>query len=412
MEDRDAERRGWLSVLLCALMVFTTLGFCSSANSIYVVPVTQGLGITRSAYATTTTVRFVTMATVNVFFGALVRRFGVKRLILGGFASLIVANLLCASARGLPLLLAGSAFLGAGLAFTSTTMVGVIVHRACRTHTGLLTGIALAMNGAGAAVARVVLTPILYAGPPTAFRNAYRLVAWILFCAALILLIFLRDVPWKKRQAAPTDPGDSANMWRNVMRKPHFCLALVCVFCTGLVLQSVSGISDPYLKDSGVALGLITAIMSVHSLSLSGTKSAVGFLYDRAGVRVACSVCYGAALVALLSLLAVEGASFMVVPFALLFAVALPLQTVMLPILARELAGAEELDRTLGIFVGFNVAGYAVGGPVANLIFDVAGSYRLWILLSIGLIAAVCVGMNTALTFARRAREMARSTNE
>lgn len=102
----------------------------------------------------------------------------------------------------------------------------------------------------------------------------------------------------------------------------------------------------------------------------------------------------------------------MVVPFALLFAVALPLQTVMLPILVRELAGAEELDRTLGIFVGFNVAGYAVGGPVANLIFDVTGSYRLWILLSIGLIAAVCAGMNTALTFARRAREMARSTNE
>ena len=42
---------------------------------------------------------------------------------------------------------------------------------------------------------------------------------------------------------------------------------------------------------------------------------------------------------------------------------------------AAELFGNESYDKILGLFVSFNVAGYAFGTPLVNLVFDISGSY-------------------------------------
>ncbi len=131
----------WSTVIICSLLVFISLEFCSSAISIYTVPITEALGISRGAYATTSTVRFVIMAVTNLFFGVLASRFGTKKLMLMGFGSLIASTLICSFASGLPLLLLGSVFLGVGLSFSSTTMVGTVINRHCKVHTGTFLGI-------------------------------------------------------------------------------------------------------------------------------------------------------------------------------------------------------------------------------------------------------------------------------
>ena len=82
------------ALVLSFLMVMTALGFCSSPRSLYVVPVSTALGIGRSVYAVTDTIRFVTTAVVNLFFGSLVTRFGAHRMIGIGFLSLFLFALL------------------------------------------------------------------------------------------------------------------------------------------------------------------------------------------------------------------------------------------------------------------------------------------------------------------------------
>lgn len=404
-EEKKASPYGWSAVILCSLMIFVALGFCSSAKGIYVIPITQGLGISRSAYSLMTTVRYITMVIVNVFFGSLVQRMGTKRLILTGFCFLIIYSLIYSIANGMFLLLVGSVFLGAGLSFTSTTMVGAVINSSCPYHTGTFLGAALAMNGVGAAAARVILTPIVYGEDPLAFRNAFRLVALILLVVGLIMLVFFKDNEAcrieEKREKS------SSHSASKMFGRLYLYIALICVFLTGLVLQGVGDIADPHLKDSGLALGFITTAMSVQSVLLSFSKATLGFLYDRKGLRIASSCCYVAELIALPALLFVAPSGVgmgLGMIFAVLAAVAIPLQTVMLPIFVRELFGEAHFQKALGIFVGANSAGYAIGGVVANLLFELTGRYDAWIVIAEVLIAVIFVAMSVAITLAAKAR--------
>ncbi|MBQ4274156.1 MAG: hypothetical protein IJB94_04205, partial [Clostridia bacterium] len=77
----------WVVVAVCFLTVMVTLGFCSSTKSLYLDVVTASLGIDRSLFSLNDTCRFVSNAIVNLFFGALVHRFGAKRLMLAGILS-------------------------------------------------------------------------------------------------------------------------------------------------------------------------------------------------------------------------------------------------------------------------------------------------------------------------------------
>ena len=70
----------WIVVGVCFLTVMITLGFCSSTKSLYLDVVTKKLGIDRSLFSLNDTCRFVANAIVNLFFGALVMKFGTKKL--------------------------------------------------------------------------------------------------------------------------------------------------------------------------------------------------------------------------------------------------------------------------------------------------------------------------------------------
>ena len=155
------QRYRWVIVAASFLMVFVCLGFCSSSKSLYLAAITEALGIKRSLFSINDSCRYIATAVVNLFFGALCARFGRKRLIAAGFACLIASMLLYAYAPNIYLFYLGGVLLGLGLAWTTTTMVGSIVHRWCPAHAGKIMGLILAANGVGAAVA--VLLYLLYA---------------------------------------------------------------------------------------------------------------------------------------------------------------------------------------------------------------------------------------------------------
>lgn len=397
----------WVIVVISCLMVFTVLGFCSSANSMYISPITEALGISRASYSVTTSVRYVTTAVANLFFGMLIYRLGAKKLILGGFVSLIISTLLYSVSESVLVFCIGSVFLGIGLSFTTTSMVGAVVNKWCSKNKGTIMGIALASNGIGAALARTVLTPVINSGDPFGYRNAYRLVIVILAGVMLVMLLLFRDDPKGAEKTKIEIKRKSDTAEGAVISRTHLVASLACVFLTGLVLQSVTGISDPHLKDNNVDLLLITTVLSIHSLALSGAKFLTGFIYDRAGIRIASGICYGSSLIALVSLLFVGSGPFGTVcsfAYSVFAAIALPLDTIMLPIFARELFGEGSFNKALGIFVSVNTAGYALGGPIANLVFDKTGSYDIWIIVSITLIFTVTLVMNLILTSAKRRR--------
>ncbi len=407
----------WVIIGLCFLMVLICLGFCSSNKSLYVVAITQALGIPRSAFSLSESCRFIATAVVNVFFGTLISRFGVKKLICAGLFSLIAACFCYAFSPNVWVFYIGGCLFGIGFSWTTTTMVGCVVNRWCSENRGTIMGAILASNGIGGAIAAQIVTPIIYQeGNPFGYRNAYFLVATILLALAVLMIIFFRENPkgpigehsvsHKKKSRGQDWIGMT---YAEAKAKPYFYTALICIFFTGLILQGINGVAAAHMKDTGLDDAYVATVLSVHSLALAGFKFLTGFVYDKRGLRFTMNMCNIAALVTMVALAALTNShtgKVLAMVYGVISSLALPLETIMLPIYASDLFGEKSFNKIMGLFVSVNVAGYAVGTPLVNICYDILKSYKVAFVIGAVLILIVAVTMQFILTAAHKQREI------
>lgn len=407
----------WVIIGICFLMVFICLGFCSSTKSLYVAPITEYLGIKRSTYSLNESCRYIASAIINIFFGFLVSKFGTKKLILAGFTSLILSNIVYALATNVIMFYVGGTLLGIGLCWTTTTMVGCVVNRWCSENKGTIMGAVLAANGLGGALAMQIVTPIIYQeGNPVGYKNAYLLTAGILLVVAVIVAIFYRErsiIDHVNDGGSHKHKKSRGQSWSGMeysetIRKPVFYFALVCIFFTGFILQGITGIAAAHLKDVGIDAEYIAFIMSAHSLALAGFKFLTGMMYDRFGLRTTSNICSVTAVIVMFALAMVTNSfagKILALFYGIFSSLALPLETIMLPIYASDLFGDKAFNKVLGLFVSVNTAGYALGAPLVNLCYDVLGSYRLALIICGFMMIAVVITLQFVMNTAKHERE-------
>lgn len=369
----------WLVVAASFLMVMVTLGFCSSPKSFYLSAITEALGFSRGAFSVSDSCRFITTAIVNIFFGVLLTKFGVRKMVAAGFGFLVAFALISAFATNIFAFYLAGVFLGLGLSWTTTTMVGYVVNLWCKEHKGTIMGLVLAANGIGGAIATQILAPFIQS-PENKFgyRTSYVITAAVLAVAGCIVVGLYRNSPQNQPEAETKKQPDEK--CENREKNGTFYAVAACVFFTGLILQGQYGMSVAHMKDIGLDSSYITAIMSVNSLLLAGSKFLCGIVHDRIGLKKTVLICQISALVATLLLLAIVPTSAgkaMAVVYCVASAVALPLETVMLPLIALDVWGEGNYTKYLGILVSINTAGYALGGPFTNSFYDLFGNYRL-----------------------------------
>lgn len=405
----------WIVVALCFMMVLTTLGFCSSNKALYLSAITEALGIPRSAFAIGDSIRFIATAIVNMFFGTLVRKFGTKKLIGAGFACLIGFASLYALSQNIWTFYIGGALLGIGLSWTTTTMVGWIVGKWCKENKGTIMGAVLAANGIGGAVAAQIITPIIYQeGNLFGYRNAYWMVACILFVVGTLIMIFYKEKPKEPGDHIPqAKKKNRGQSWTGldfaeIKKKPYFYCSLICIFLTGTILQGINGVSAAHMRDTGLDTAYVATVLSIHSLVLTGSKFLTGFLYDKLGLRITMTICDLSAFLAMIAL-ALTGSTGIgpaaAMGYGIISCIALPLETIMLPIFAGDLFGERSYDKTLGLFVSVNTAGYAVGAPLTNWFFDRFGTYTPMFLLCAVLMVIVTIVSQFNVTAAHKIRK-------
>ncbi len=394
-------------------MVMITLGFCSSPKSYFIGPISEYLGIDRSAYSVNDSLRHITTAVVNFFFGMLIKKFGSRKLIAAGFISLVGSSLCYALAESVWLLYLGGILLGLGLSWTTTTMVGFVVNRWAKENKGTIMGAVLAANGIGGAIAMNIVSPIIESNR-TGYKTAYLVVAAVLFVVGVIVVSLMRDTPkGKENEAVEVSKKKSRGKswlgldYHDTKRKWYFYGAIFCVFGVGFFLTACNGVAVQHMKDVGLDPAYVTAIWSVHSLVLALFKFLTGFIYDKTGLRTTMLVCSITAMVVVVCLALVtptpEGKVLAVI-YSVFSGLALPMETVMLPIIAGDLFGQRSFDEVLGISVSANAIGYAVASPVMNLFYDMYGTYSYGMFICLGLLMAVMILMQVVITSAHRTR--------
>ena len=308
--------------------------------------ITEALGIKRSLFSINDSFRYVSTSIVNLFFGTLIAKFGPRKLVGAGFLSLIASTLIYATANDVAVFYLGGMFLGIGLSWCTTTMVSYLVGKWYPEKRGTITGFALCANGLGGALAAQIVTPIIYEqGNPFGYRNAYYLVAILLAVTGVIATILVHEP--KESQGTAAKKKSRGKSWTGItlaeaLRKPYFYGAAICVFVTGMGLQGINGIAAAHLGDVGIDKGVIATVLSVHSVVLCFSKFLAGFSYDKLGLRKTLLICEFCGVCSFVTL-ALSGNAGAGIVFAFTWgaisALALPLETVMVPLIAADLFG-------------------------------------------------------------------------
>ena len=377
----------WVILAACFLMTFFALGFCSGNKGLYLSAITEALQLPRSLFSINDSFRYVSSAVLNLFFGTLLYKFGIRKMVAFGFISLAASMFIYSVANDILMFYLGGIMLGLGLTFTTGTMTSSIIRRWFKKDIGKYTGIVYAANGIGGALAAQIVSPMIN-NPDNIFgyRDAYRLMSVILVVVGVIIVVALRERPKdetmevvnlksKKKRGASWVGMEYAQ----AIRRPTFYIAGLIVFLTGFMLQGINTVYAAHLKDSGLDPAYVATIASVFSLTLTVTKILVGAMYDRFGLKVVMLVCQLAGVVAFVAMIFIQSSMtgmVLAVVFALLYALSLPLETLVIPLIVNDLFGNASFDKILGMFIAMNYTGYALGAPIINLCYDMLGSYK------------------------------------
>lgn len=392
----------WVILILCFLMEFTCLGFCSSNTGLYTKAVTEALHIKRSVYSLSISIRYAVQVLVALQFGTLVSRFGVKKMVCVGMLCLTASTVIRAYATQVYHVYMGCILWGVGIVFAGGTIAGTIIRRWFHQDVGRYTGIVMSANGIGGAVAAQIISPLINNGEVFGYRKAYLLSALLSLAISIVVMLFLREQPATHAADGKNDGKKKAKgvLWQGlpyetVKKRAYFYGAAALVFITGISMQSVGNVSLVYLTDIGMAPGFVATIATVSSLCLTFGKVLVGVTYDKRGLRTTVLLCLIAAMVGFLlnAILTNSPAGLvMAVIAALLQAFAMPMETVVIPLMSGDLFGSVSYTKVLGVFMAMNSLGLCLGSPIGDLCFDICGTYKpcFWFFTVMLLVVAVC----------------------
>lgn len=392
----------WVILVICFLMEFLCLGFCSSNVGLYTVPVTSALGIDRLAYSYWGSIRYAVQVLAALTFGSLINRFGIKKMVFAGLCALIGATILRAFATNVWHIYLAGALHGFGIVYVGSTMAGTIVRRWFKADIGKYTGIVMSANGIGGAIAAQIISPIINNGETFGYRKAYILSSIIALAISVVILIFIKGSPSDGPVVAgkQTKKPKNGTLWTGfeysaVKKKGYFYITAAFVFLTGISLQSIGNISIVYMTDLGISTKFIATTATVSSLVLTFSKLLAGATYDKWGLRAALLLCQTAALISFVmtGMLTNTALGMVMAMFATICSsLSLPLETVIIPLLTNDLFGSASYNKVLGIYMSMNSLGLCLGTPLGEMLRKLTGDYRtcFWMFSVIMISVIVC----------------------
>jgi len=412
----------WVVVATGFLMVMVGLGFGSFSRSTYLKVVTEQMGLDRGGFALSDTIRNLVTAVLSIYFGKFLLRYDARRMIGAGFIALTASFVCNAVATGYLEFYIGGVFLGIGLAWTTTTIVGVLVERWFTGNTGTIMGVILAANGVGGFLSEKVVNRIIYGmdlSRPVSegrWKEAYWFVAVLFAVVGAIVVLLIRNKPEdigieKTHLAEKTQKKKRSEAWTGMkleqaVHKPYFYMAVLSVFVNGIILQAMVTLAKPLMQDVGIGMRVLDRGYSIYAFVLVGTKVLTGILYDKWGLKTSYAVCSIGALIALFLLLFQNPEQTHITYVYLLIApFALPLETVMIPLLTKGLFGLKDFTKIMGYLVAVNTLGMAIGTSASNLVYDIVQSYVPCLQVLIVLFAVTAVLGIIAINMAQKDRK-------
>lgn len=384
-------RRGWPVVLAAMLGAGTGPGLFQNLSSLFTPSLEAAFGWSRGAIATAAGLALIG-ALVAPLVGRLADRIGVRPVIIGATAALLLGYLGLAALHG-SMLHYQAAILVLVLALPGTSSLAYGKLIAARFVAGR--GLALAVGTSGLALLTIVAAPLLERTIAAwGWQAGFLLLAAASVAVLPVILVTIRAAPADLIAPAGTPaaplPGITAAEARRDPRFWRVVLAAVLVNAatTGLVTQLV-----PLGRELGLGAGEAALLLTAFGASAITGRLGIGLLVDRVAPQPAAAGF--AALSALafaglaLSAASQAGGSFGWVA-ALVFVAGLMngAENDLLPFLCARLFGLRAYGEIYGSAMPLALLGTAAGIIGFGRLHDATGAYTLALALS----AAALVG--------------------
>ncbi len=391
---------GWWMLLVACLAVFLTGPAQTYGVSVFVDPMLNELGWSRSLFSSLYSVGTLASAGVLVFAGRQIDRLGnriiisVATLLFGG------ALLLLSTVNSLVMLLIGFALLrafGSGvLTLAARTLVPNWFHSRA--------GRAFSLIGLAAMLSQALIPTFNNAMIESfGWRDAFRINALIMWLLLLpIAAIVLRNrpsdigqvpdgVPAEEPRAGAVDDEQGVTL-RAALRSITFWCLIGASVVPSLVITGLTFNQVAILADRGFPSSLAATTFAVESAVALPTTLLAGWLVDRFPVRIILMLGQVFLIVAMLFLLVAQSPA-LVLLYAAWRGASTGLWMVAADVAWPSYFGRKHLGSIRGVGFAVGVVGAAIGPIPVGLSYDLLGGYTAAIagLLCLPVIAAVAV---------------------
>ncbi|PZC49840.1 MAG: Sugar phosphate permease [Chloroflexi bacterium] len=395
---------GWIIVLASFIATFVGGGMQSFTFSIFMKPMTQELGWSRSAFTMALTMRTYAGAVMAPLFGAILDRHGPQLLMFFSAVVGVIAAILLSRVGALwqfyimYSLVGLIGGFGAGRLVIAATIPKWFVR---------LRGRAVAFASMGNAASGAILAPfIAFVVVIVGWR-----MAWLAEGALFIVLIPMTLLMVRQ----PSDIGllpDGAKSEEEVkaaesrrrghssaesftlkeaMRTKAFWLLIVAHTIGSGPIGSVILHEYNFVTDEGFTPVLAAAVLSTHATAASAARLVWGFMVERIHVRYCIALTYLGSAVGLMILLFAIWAhsALLLILFGIVYGIHVGGNAVLGGVVTADYFGSESVGKIRGMMAPIQTILLGAGPLIVSLMYDSLGSY--WIAF-IGMVVMFIVG--------------------
>ncbi len=389
-------------VILAILLIHSTaFGCVANAATVYVIPITESLQISRGLFSTLGTLSNIVMTIGTLFTTRFLHKYGYRKTAAVSLGSLALTCVVTALSKNVYIYAFSRILYGLCHGAMNVTGVSWIMRSWFHKHYGTCLGIVTMGTGVGGMISSVISAAMI-----EAWGWQWSYVATAAFIGLTMLLYFLvRNTPeqiglkpYGEGQLFHDDHKKTKRLqqWKGIAvnetrKHPAFKLMCVFMFLLNFCLWCPWFIVAPHFQDNGYTAMEAASYQSVMMLALAVGKLLCGWVSEKIGGKALGVVCVVCTIVGHLGFADVSN-PYVSYLWMILLAISMTLTSVSVPLITEAIFGVETGTSLVGTLMGMSSAAAIVAPPICNIIYDAIGTYSP-VFFACGVFDIVWLGM-------------------
>lgn len=384
----------WIIAAVALLQMLIYGGAVNNFSGYHMIPVTEALNITRTQFSLAESLRAIFGVISTFFSGALIQRFGYRKTTAAALATVSLAHVIYTCTSSYWMLIAGNFLMGLAKGFCFTAGISRLLSGWFHKYRGTVLGLVTAATGVGSTLLGFLQAAAI---EHVSWRLSFGIVGGLHLLLALIVFVLVRNTP-EDMGLRPFGEGqlvqsaEKKTVWEGfsmdaLKKQPAYYLLCVFTFFSCMCVLATQYNIVPFFQDCGMSVTRTSKLYGIMMLMLGVFKLLMGVFCDAIGAKRVLLVCHFACAAGLVLIMLLPQTDFAMIAALLVFDLAIPMTTMMYPLVTADLFGIKAQNQYIGIIMAMATSSNIIASPIANAVYDSVGSYRpvFWVCAALAL---------------------------